>query len=263
MRNALKYTGALALAFALLVFVVPVAVAVAQELEPAAAAAAASAAAAPTAAWWTAAIPIAWMVLTAIVNTIAHYATPADVDAWAETNPRLAQGMSILRRFGIEPVAGLQAIFDFFAKNPPPLGHGAAVGKPEARFARPRPAPSAAGFVDVYALSPLACFLLSCGLVGAVVPTTSLAICVYDFIEQHAGLTLLEYTAESAVACESDELAVLDTLIADDVPAAVKPLQAEAKALREAGGPKLAAFAQAAHTRAGAIRAERAAAVHP
>jgi hypothetical protein len=65
---------------------------------------------------------LAWLLLTAIVNTIFHFATPADVDAWAEKNPTVAKIAALFRRLGIEPVAALTTIASFFSGRPPPPG---------------------------------------------------------------------------------------------------------------------------------------------
>lgn len=70
-----------------------------------------------------------WFLLTAIINSIAHFATPADVDGWAERNPRVARLCALLRRFGIEPVAGIKDLYSFFAGDPPMPGISRAMGR--------------------------------------------------------------------------------------------------------------------------------------
>jgi hypothetical protein len=213
------------------------------------------AAASEPASWWVACIPIAWFVLTGIVNSIAHYATPADVDAWAERNARLAQALSVLRRFGIEPIAGIAAVFGFFAGNPPPPGHAVAIGRGAMGAPRKKPSTTANGFAEVRLLVVVA--LLACagcaGLFAAVPVATALGLCVYDYAEQHPGLTLMEYVAQSVVSCGGDALSVIDTILAADNPA-VKPYQAEAAELKKAGGERLAAFASKARLRAVTLR---------
>jgi hypothetical protein len=204
-------------------------------------------------AWWIAFVPLGWAVLTGIVNTIAHYATPADVDAWAERQPRLAQFLSVIRRGGFEPIALIGALYGFFAGFPPPPGHAVTIGR-----IGPTPRSTARAFVEVRALALVAIAACAgCGLLAAAAPAvTALGLCVYDYAEQHPGLTLLEYVAQSVVSCGGDALSVIDTILASD-NVAVKPYQAEAKELKNAGGAKLAAFATAAHARAGALRAQR------
>lgn len=67
-------------------------------------------------------ILFAWLIVTAIVNTVFHFATPTDVDAWAERNPFVAKVAALFRRLGFEPVALLALIASFFSSNPPPPG---------------------------------------------------------------------------------------------------------------------------------------------
>lgn len=64
----------------------------------------------------------AWIALTAIVNSIFHFTTPANVDAWAERNPTVAKIAAFCRRAGFEPIAMLGVLASFFSANPPPPG---------------------------------------------------------------------------------------------------------------------------------------------
>jgi hypothetical protein len=120
----------------------------------------------------------------------------------------------------------------------------------------PPPLPNTRGFVRMRALAMLSAFALGCGLLPAAVPgVTSLAICVYDYVKANAGLTLLEYVAQSIAKCGGDALTIIDDLIASTDPA-LASVRAQAKALKASGGVKLQEFAASAHARAGAIRGE-------
>jgi hypothetical protein len=69
-------------------------------------------------------VPLAWFGLTAVINTILRWKTPEELEAFAETNPTLARCAALIRRWGFEPVEGLQILASFFARNPPPPSGG-------------------------------------------------------------------------------------------------------------------------------------------
>ncbi len=116
----------------------------------------------------------AWLALTAVVNTVAHVVTPDDADKWAERNPRIAQLATIMRRFGVEPVAGIAAIYAFFAGNPPLPGLPRAIGMVGRR--------GVANFQLLLLVSVLGLLVVACGLLGsaAAVPVATIidgAVC--------------------------------------------------------------------------------------
>ncbi|HEY2509829.1 MAG TPA: hypothetical protein VGI39_03205 [Polyangiaceae bacterium] len=221
---------------------------------------------------------LGWLLITGVVNTIAHFATPKDVDAWAERNPRVARLASIVRRAGFEPVALIQEIFGFFQGYPPPPGHAIAIGRsiyrgpvpvaaasssPFPKPIEPPPPSGMRGMVEFRLLrllsAPMAFALLLAGcpaLRAAQVPASTLALCIADVAEQHPGLTLLEYVAVALEDCGGDALAVLDAILESD-NAAVKPLQPAAQDLKTRGGEALKTFVGQVHTRIAARQAAR------
>ena len=231
----------------------------------------------------------AWAALTGIVNEVTRAATPADVDAWAEKNPRIAQLAAILRRLGVEPVALLQAIYGFILGKIPASGHAAPppVANPyrePARDAVPPPPPPA-GFIELPALLLVvvlggalwglygggasvvltltiggALMLSGCGLLWATAPAaTSLALCIVDQVHQHPGRSFEEYAAISVAHCGADALSILEEVLKSEDPA-LADLKPGAKAIKEGGAAHIEAYVERTHARVAAIRAAEA---HP
>ncbi len=173
------------------------------------------AAAAASVKTWTALLPIAWVFLTALVNTIAHFATPADVDAWAEQNPRVARLLSMVRRSGFEPVAFLQDAYNFFAGNPPLPGHAAAIGRAP-KSAPTSPAPSSRGFIGLRLLTVLTflgCSAAACGLLSVAPDLAKLGLCEADIAQATPGLSFVQFMQASLAKCGTDAgVTVLDLL---------------------------------------------------
>jgi Na+/proline symporter len=199
-----------------------------------AAAAPTDAAAAAAMKTWTALLPIGWVLLTAIVNTIAHFATPKDVDAWAERNPRVAALLSMVRRAGFEPVALIQDAFNFFAGNPPPLGHGAAIGR------RPPTSPSASsrGFIGLRLLTVLTflgCAAAACGLLAVAPDLAQLGLCEAKIAQVQPGLSFPDFMKASLAKCGADAgvtiLDLLEAVLASKDPS-VAGYQDEARATK-------------------------------
>jgi hypothetical protein len=67
-------------------------------------------------------IALAWLAVTAIVNTVFRWKSPAELDVFAERSPVLAKIAALFRHLGIDPVSALKVIASFFARNPPPPG---------------------------------------------------------------------------------------------------------------------------------------------
>jgi hypothetical protein len=195
-----------------------------------------------------------WFALSGLVNAIFHKWTPADVDTWAESNPRLAWVAAFFRRAGFEPVAVFTLIRDFFSTNPPPpsfLSGNAAMGKrrvfvgyaPGYEPGTPPPASRGAVEVSVAALLGgialgLLAFVVACGLLGApAVPAAiTLAECEARVALTHPGAPFTEIVKASIDACAKDASVLLVDVLQgflDSKDPALAPYKPEAKAALE------------------------------
>lgn len=118
---------------------------------------------------------LSWFALTAVVNTIAHFVTPVRADQWAEDNPRIARLCGVFRRAGIEPVALISDIYQFFAGNPPEPGLSRAIGRSYQRGTAETLVMTALAAVGISGV--LACGILTPGTAATAITTIDGAAC--------------------------------------------------------------------------------------
>jgi hypothetical protein len=174
-----------------------------------------------------------WAALTFLVNLLFHLFTPKDVDAWAERNPFLAKVANLFRRAGIEPLALLTAIRDFFARNPAPpaaISGNVAMGKRPRAFATL----SSMACVSIVALSLGACGVFK----GADSPDDAkrLAQCEAAIAEENPEADFATFVCASLAGCLAQGIRTVADVVAwvvgtDDPHAArYKPIAREAQA---------------------------------
>lgn len=200
---------------------------------------------------WPTVLIAAWAVLTFVVNGLFHAFTPKDVDAWAERNPWLARLAAIFRRAGIEPVALLIAVKDFFSSNPPPpavVGGNTAMGKKNPyRGGDPISAAGRRGAVDVVVafwlgvtgVAVAAFAVVACGVFrGADAPgdAKDLAQCEARVAEENPEAAFADFVKASLASCLTQGIRTVADVVAwivgtsDPHAARYKPAAREAQA---------------------------------
>jgi hypothetical protein len=185
-------------------------------------------------AWWV----LVWVAATAVINTVFHYTTPQDVDAWAEANPGVAKFAAFMRRTGFEPVALLTLLASFASTNPPPPGALGRKGDMPSVAPLPFPMPASAplgakrgeeaptlaslagkrGFIPtrvLFGLMLAACFPAA---IGPAVPAASCTIATSE-ADYTKSLPFLEIVADCVRRCGLDYLAVIEALLTSPNPA--------------------------------------------